>query len=148
MQTQSFQPGIKLKHCATSNYEYPWAKWLCTWCCIYYLARAFWLGPPNYISNAMDYFSLQLFFFIDLLKTFPRLELLLIFTSLICESEVRVVEAAEAKTGCLGDMVKGGYGYTRHVGRHSAENFIYQLASCSSPLFSLCAYTTTSKLFS
>lgn len=73
-------------------------------------------------------------FFIDLLKTFPRLGLLLTFTSLICESEVRVVEATQAKTGCLGDLVKRGYGYTRQVGRCSAENFIYQLASCFSPL--------------
>jgi len=68
----------------------------------------------------------------DLLKTFPRLDLT--FTSLVCENEVIVVEATQAKTGCFSDMVRGGYGYTRQVGRCSAVNFIYQLASCFSPL--------------
>lgn len=75
--------------------------------------------------------SLTFFFpFIGLLKTFPRHGLLLTFASLICESEVRVVEVTQSKTGCLRDTFKGDYGYTRQVDRCSAENFIYHLALC------------------
>lgn len=72
-------------------------------------------------------------FFRDLLKIFASFRLLPTFNDSICESEVRVVEDMQAKTGSSGDRVKGSYGYTRAVGRCSTEIFIYQVASCFSP---------------